>query len=135
MTNPDNRNWPRSLPGIFLKAYKKSNVRTGVLQALPFWVASLITGMVAVLYTKLFEWSEKLGLSLFHAHTWLIFILTPFGFVSAWWIVKQVDSYAKGSGIPQVMAAIELANKKEDRLVDKLLNLRMLAVKVISSLL
>lgn len=135
MIKSNSRAWGRALPGIFLKAYQKSNVRTGVLQALPFWVASLITGVIAVLYTKLFELSEKLGLSLFHAHAWLIFIITPFGFISAWWIVKQVDSYAKGSGIPQVMAAIELANKKEDHLVDRLLSLRMLFVKVVSSLL
>ena len=30
----------------------------------------------------------------------------------AWWLVRQFAPYARGSGIPQVMAAIELATPK-----------------------
>lgn len=105
------------------------------MQALPFWVASLITGVVAVLYTRAFEWAENLGMYLFKQHGWLIFVIAPVSFLAAWLLVKRVDIYARGSGIPQVMAAIELTRPGDDRQVKQLLNLRLLAVKLLSSLL
>lgn len=114
---------------------KGKKIRTSILQALPFWIASLITGVIAVLYTKLFEQAEKWGQQLYHAHGWIIFILSPVGFLLAWLLVKQVDTYASGSGIPQVMAAIELTTPEEDSQVKRLLNIRMMLVKIASSLL
>lgn len=121
-------NWLRTL-------IKGKNFRTNILQALPFWIASLVTGVIAVLYTKLFELAEKWGQLLYHAHGWIIFLLAPVGFLLAWLLVKQVDTYASGSGIPQVMAAIELTTPEEDGQVKRLLNIRMMLVKIASSLL
>lgn len=121
-------NWIRSL-------IKGQSLRTNVLQAIPFWIASLVTGVIAVLYTKLFEQAEKWGQVLYKAHGWTIFLLAPVGFLLAWLLVKQVDTYASGSGIPQVMAAIELTTPEEDGQVKKLLNVRMMLVKIGSSLL
>jgi H+/Cl- antiporter ClcA len=120
--------WLRSL-------IKGKKLRTSILQALPFWIASLVTGIIAVLYTKLFEQAEKWGQLLYHAHGWIIFLLAPVGFLLAWLLVKQVDTYASGSGIPQVMAAIELTTPEEDSQVKSLLNIRMMLVKIGSSLL
>jgi H+/Cl- antiporter ClcA len=122
------KNWIRQL-------IKGNKVRTNILQVLPFWIAALVTGVIAVLYTKLFEWAEKLGVSLYKAHESLIFIMAPAGFVLAWLLVKQVDIYASGSGIPQVMAAIELTTPREDDQGKRLLNVRMMLVKIASSLL
>ena len=79
------------------------------LQALPFWIASLLVGLVAVGYTKLFGFSESLLQSFLHWHSWMIFILAPVCFILAFFIVQIFAPNAKGSGIPQVMAAIELA--------------------------
>lgn len=110
-------------------------MRKGAMQALPFWVASLITGVVAVLYTRSFEWAERLGTETCKRHGWLIFITAPVSFLAAWLLVKRVDIYARGSGIPQVMAAIELTKPGDDRQVKQLLNLRLLVVKILSSLL
>jgi H+/Cl- antiporter ClcA len=68
-------------------------------------------------------------------HTaWLFFIITPVCFVLAWRLVKVISPYSKGSGIPQVMAAIEFATPKYNHLVDTLLSLRIIVVKIISSL-
>ena len=121
---------------IWLKTFLKGKkLQKHVLQALPFWIASFITGVIAVLYTKLFEWAEHWGAFLFKAHTWLIFLLTPVAFVLAWLLVKQVDIYAKGSGIPQVMAAIDLTTPEDDHHVKRLLNMRLMLVKITSSLL
>lgn len=108
--------------------------RENVLQAFPFWIASVITGLVAVAYAKLFALSEKLSLSIIHKHSWYLFIITPLCFITAWWLVKKYERKAAGSGIPQVMAAIELANPKHNNLVDKLLSIRVIIVKILSSL-
>ena len=121
-------NWLQSI-------LRQKKLRSGVLQALPFWLASLLAGLIAVCYTKLFELAEKWSKLIYHAHPAIILLITPICFMLAWLIVKHVAVYAKGSGIPQVMAAIELTSGQDDRQVKQLLNLRMLAVKVASSLL
>jgi H+/Cl- antiporter ClcA len=106
-----------------------------LLQAVPFWSASIITGLVAVLYSKLFILVEELTSSILNHHDWTLFILSPVCFILAWWIVQRFAPFAKGSGIPQVMVAIQLsANRKNNSLVDRLLSLRVVFLKVVSSL-
>ena len=104
------------------------------MQAIPFWIASIITGIAAVLYTKLFVAAENLGLAIFNQHTWALFILSPVCFVLAWWLVQKNAPYSRGSGIPQVMAAIQLSGPKTNKIIDKLLGVRIIIVKVLSSL-
>lgn len=112
---------------------RNERLKQNLLQAIPFWIASLIAGLIAVLYTKLFSLSEYLSLSIFHKETWAIFISAPICFVIAWIIIVKFCPYAKGSGIPQVMAAIELANPKQNYKADKLLSIRIIIFKIISS--
>jgi len=104
-----------------------------MLQAIPFWIASIITGLIAVLYTRLFLMAEGLTALVYHKHAWLLFILTPVCFLVSWWLVRLAP-YSRGSGIPQVMAAIEISNPKTERKVNKLLGIRVILVKVASSL-
>src|SRR6476469_9120725 len=84
-------------------------IKVNLLQALPFWIASLLTGLMAVLYTKLFTLSESLRRSLLYNHGWIIFILTPVCFFIAWWVVVKFSQNARGSGITQVMTEIEIS--------------------------
>lgn len=109
--------------------------RQAVLQAFPFWIASLLTGLVAVGYARLFAMAEDTSLSIIHRHGWYLFILTPLSFVASWAIIKWLDRRAAGSGIPQVMASVDLANPKYNHLVDKFLSVRVIFVKILSSLL
>ncbi len=109
-------------------------IRTITLQALPFWIASLATGIVAVAYERLFSLFERAGHLLIEDAPWLIFITAPGFFVLSWWLVYRYAPAARGSGIPQLMASIELANPRHDKRVDRLLGLRIAFVKVISSL-
>jgi H+/Cl- antiporter ClcA len=110
-------------------------IKNNLLQAVPFWIASLITGLVAVGYTRLFALAEKGTGFLLSQHLWWLFIIAPVSFFLAWWVVDRFSPYAKGSGIPQVMASIELATPKYTSKVDKLLNLRVVVIKILSSLL
>ncbi len=109
-------------------------LKHNLLQAIPFWIASLITGVCAVFYAKIFTWGEQLMNLIFDWNPLTIFIIAPVGFVVSWWLVKEFAPYSKGSGIPQVMAAVELANPKEHTKIRHLLSLKIIVLKILSSL-
>ncbi|MGY4385073.1 H+/Cl- antiporter ClcA [Pedobacter sp. UYP24] len=111
------------------QGYKKN-----VLQAIPFWIASVITGLIAVAYTKLFLLAETLTEYIYHQHAWFLFILMPVCFLLAWWLTKRFAPFSRGSGIPQVVAAIQITGPKTDHQVVRLLSLKVMLVKILSSL-
>jgi H+/Cl- antiporter ClcA len=113
---------------------RNENLKKNALTAIPFWIASIITGLAAVLYTKLFLAAENLTGYIIGQHNWFLFILTPLCFLIAWWIVKKMSPYAKGSGIPQVMAAIQLSTPGNSEKVNRFLSVKIILVKVTSSL-
>jgi H+/Cl- antiporter ClcA len=113
---------------------RNEKLKHNLLQAIPFWVASLITGLAAVIYAKLFAYAEKGTAWVIHDHAWWLFFVTPACFLIAWWLVIRFAPYSRGSGIPQVMAALELANPKNNSRINKLLSIRIIVVKVASSL-
>lgn len=124
------RNWLKAL----FDRIRNERLKTNLLQAIPFWIASLVTGLVAVCYARLFALAEKGTAWVVHGHAPWLFILTPLCFVASWWIIQRFAPFARGSGIPQVMASIELATPIHNEKVNRLLNLRIIVVKIISSL-
>ncbi|WP_151087138.1 chloride channel protein [Hymenobacter baengnokdamensis] len=108
-------------------------VRRLILQSLPFWIASLLTGLVAVGYERIFVWAEQLSFDWLGRVPLLAFVLTPLAFLLSWALVYYLAPAARGSGIPQVMAGIELSNPAQHRHTEYLLSLRVAAVKVVSS--
>lgn len=119
------------LPEVFRSASVKENI----VQAVPFWIASVITGLVSVAYTKLFGLSEQL---LSHCLQWqrsIIFLIAPISFVIAGYLVMNFAPGARGSGIPQVMATIDSQASTNDKNIGKLLGLRIIVVKICSSIL
>lgn len=112
---------------------RNERLKNNLLQAVPFWIGSIITGLFAVMYSEIFLWAERLMHTIINWHSWLIFILAPVGFVASWWLVKEFAPYAKGSGIPQVMAAVELSNPKEHKKIRNLLSLKIIFFKILSS--
>jgi H+/Cl- antiporter ClcA len=113
---------------------RNENLKRNALQAIPFWIASIIAGLFAVLYTKMFVAAEDITTFVYNQNAWFLFILTPAGFVMAWWLVHRFSPYSRGSGIPQVMAAIEISTPKTAGIIDRLLGLRVIVIKVLSSL-
>src|SRR5437879_2992926 len=109
-------------------------LKKNMLQAIPFWIASVITGLIAVIYARLFLMAENLTAVIYKRHEWYLFILMPVCFVVAWWLVKRFAPYSRGSGIPQVTAAIEITSSRNDQKVNKLLSIKVIVVKVLSSL-
>ncbi|MCA6451099.1 MAG: chloride channel protein [Chitinophagaceae bacterium] len=113
---------------------RNEHLKKNLLNALPFWTGAFISGAFAVLYAKLFSWAEQ-GTHIIYAKShWAFFIITPMCFVIAWWIVSKYAPYARGSGIPQVSAAIELTKPKDSYKINILLSLRIIFIKILSSL-
>ncbi len=112
---------------------RNEQLKHNLLQAIPFWIGSVITGFFAVMYAKIFAWGENLLHHILNWHDWMIFLIAPVCFVLSWWLVKEFAPYAKGSGIPQVMAAVELANPKEHKKIRSLLSIKIIVFKIISS--
>ncbi len=111
-----------------------SKLKRNFLNALPFWVGAFITGLAAVFYAKLFVFVESINVYIYHKQKWLFLFITPVAFLLAWWIPKKYSTFSRGSGIPQVTAAIELSTQKHNYKVDKLLSVKIIIVKVASSI-
>lgn len=133
--------WVQKIEGIVREYLKtrfdsiaNNKLKQTLLNALPFWLGALLTGVVAVIYAKLFLLAEQGTIYLYNLNKWLFFAITPLCFVISWWLVHKYAPYARGSGIPQVSASIELANPKKYHLVNKLLGFRILLIKIFSSL-
>ncbi len=118
-----------------LDTFKNQQFRYNILQALPFWIASAITGLIAVAYAKLFALAETLSRYIVEEYKWWLLLIAPLCFMLAYYIVSRFASYARGSGIPQVMAALELPVNSSKKVVNKLVGIRVILVKISSSLL
>lgn len=118
----------------FFSLIVNERVKTNIQQAIPFWIASLLTGLIAVAYTSVFNLCEHLLRQSLNWHGWVIFIFAPINFLIAYFIIRIFCPAARGSGIPQVMAAIDLATPKYEVGMKKLLNFRVILTKIASSL-
>ena len=115
-------------------AVRNNRTKDLLLLTLPYQVAAIITALVAVGYALLFKKVETFNLWLYDKDPRLIFVVAPLSFVLSWWLVRRYAPMAGGSGIPQLMAAIEVANDKKSDRSWRFLNVRIIIVKIVSSL-
>jgi H+/Cl- antiporter ClcA len=106
------------------------------VQSLGLWIAALVTGLLAVGYAVAFRFIETEFEHYLTLDPWVVFTVAPLFFLAAWWLVYRYAPEASGSGIPQVMAAIDLEYQNENvPFVDRLLATKTAGIKVLSSLL
>ena len=115
-----------------IRPFYTDRVRRLILQSFPFWVASVLTGLMAVGYEMVFGWAEQASFAWLTHTPGLAFVLTPLAFGASWLLVRGAPA-ARGSGIPQVMAGIELSNASQHHRTAYLLSLRVATIKVLSS--
>ena len=126
-----------SLPEILEKAHQidvisegKTYLRTHPgLQAVLYWISAMLAGLIAVLYAQAFHGVEELTQSLARSQPYWFLVVAPLGFVASWWLVYRLAPGAGGSGIPQVMAAIETESEYADIRISPLISLKISAVK------
>lgn len=79
-----------------------------LLQRLAFWGAAVLVALAAIV----FAWTSAAGGHVFAAivadRPLLAFIITPLSFAAMVWLTSTVVPGAKGSGIPQAIAALNL---------------------------
>ncbi|HJV34038.1 chloride channel protein [Geomonas sp.] len=100
------------------------------------WTAAALVGAAAVLFARLIAAAQSVYFAAVHRHPYLFLVATPLLFVAATLLVETFGPDARGSGIPQVLEAIDQANNSEDAepsWLSSLVSLRTAAVKVMSS--
>lgn len=102
--------------------------------SLPYQVAAVITVLIAIGYTMLFKYAEQAQLYILSIHPNWIFLTAPICFLASWWLVRTFSPYAGGSGVPQLTAAVEVADETERDRSWRFLNPRIILVKIASSL-
>ncbi|MCB0531734.1 MAG: chloride channel protein [Lewinellaceae bacterium] len=129
------RRWRNTLVGRVVQKKIIDNPDMRIpFQAIPLWVASALTGLVAVAYEDLFVLFEQSGKALLAPAPWVVFLTTPILFALAWYMTARIAPNARGSGIPQLLAAVDLAGTSRQALIQRLLNLRVALVKIGASL-
>ncbi len=101
-----------------------------LVESLPYWIAAALVALVSALYMKMFTLAEEWSLE--HVTSYWIFILPVIGIVGSMTMGFFFSRESLGTGIPQVIAATDLAPTK-NKYMDKLLGLRVLIVKPIAS--
>jgi H+/Cl- antiporter ClcA len=113
---------------------KVVEIRDHLQRLLPFWIAGTITAIAATSYARLFSATEEYSKMIFDfAGLWAVMVPPVFFFIS-WFLVEKWAPKSNGSGIPQLMAAIEKAHEKQTNAVDNFLSFRIILVKVLSSI-
>ncbi len=100
------------------------------------WSAAALVGIAAVLFARMIGVAQEFYFSLVHGHPYLVTIGTPLLFVAATLIVERFGPEARGSGIPQVLEAIDHAHDSEvvePPWLSSLVSIWTAAVKIISS--
>ncbi|MCC6808053.1 MAG: chloride channel protein [Deltaproteobacteria bacterium] len=109
-------------------------LRAAPMIHLSFWAAAAFVGIGAVLFARLIELVQTNYLRLYAAHPVWALAAMPLLFLGAAALVVKLAPEAKGSGIPQVLVAIEHASKTNDMSgVSALVSLRTAAVKTLST--
>lgn len=127
--------WTDRLFLLMEQRYPDKDALLHTLQrSIPPVLASMIIGLVSVLYAKFFLMSEHFSRQFFDTHPLLFVLISPVFFLFSWAIVRFAAPFARGSGIPQVLGALEVSGTGSDERLDRLLGFRVAVAKVASSL-
>ena len=105
------------------------------LQTLAFVFSAFLAGLVTVGYAGLFKIFEGFYHQIAADHPYWIWFWTPFCLLGGWATVHFLAPESAGSGIPQVLAANDLNYAKNSAWIDRLLSVKVVIVKITSSLL
>ena len=114
-----------------LMPYVESIGHSGKRMA-PYWISAALTGLVAVLFAKLFSFGEEISVSWATEHSYLAFGITPVIFLISAGLAAYFAPLASGSGIPQLIAALEISRNPHP-LMEKLVGFKTIVIKMIGA--
>ena len=121
--------------GCFIRdKHYNETVVNSTLKWLPYIIGSVVTAIVAIFYAKAFDYINYLTTYIKDVVPWLFFVITPGCLILAWLIIKKVSPAASGSGIPQLMAAIDPRRDAKKVSTGFLLGGRTMIAKLASSI-
>lgn len=94
---------------------------------LTFAVGGVVVGLVATFMAISSEWANHVFRSMTTYSPYLPFIVSPLGLILVVWLTRKFFPGSEGSGIPQVMATLEMGHENER---STLLTLRVAIGKV-----
>lgn len=94
---------------------------------LVFWAGAVVVGVTCFVFVQGGQFLETRFRQLMMGAPWLPFLITPAGLAAAAWLTRRFFAGAEGSGIPQVVAAIQLPDRIRR---GRLLSLRIAVGKI-----
>ena len=87
------------------------------LGRLVVWFAAAAAGFIVVLFAQLTEHANTLFFSMQKSQWWLPILITPLSGMLIVWVTRRWFAEAKGSGIPQTIAALSITEETASKLV------------------
>lgn len=109
-----------------------SKLQESTQRMAPYWVAASMTALFSVIYAKIFGWSEALSFSWNQQNPLWSFVITPTTMLASALLAHYLSPQAAGSGIPQLLAAVEIS-RQPSPMLEKLLNIKMIVAKFLGS--
>jgi H+/Cl- antiporter ClcA len=102
---------------------------TGVIwrRRLAIGIGAVLVGLMALLYARIADGANHAFLEIVDRSWWAPILITPAGFATLVWITRVAASDARGSGIPQVIAA----SRDPVHAMRSLISMRTAAVKFV----
>lgn len=98
------------------------------VRRIAFWGGALIVGLLSVGFAGLADSAGKMQHMIWSHHHWIMIVMTPGLLVLGLWMAQRFFPGSGGSGIPQVIAAIEMGDPARAK---ALLPLRTAAGKMV----
>lgn len=101
-------------------------------RTLAFWLGALLVGLVALAFAHLADLASATFRAVVAHNRWWPWLLCPLGFAGLVWLTQGALKNTRGSGIPQVIVALEM---RSSRTRNALLSLPIAAGKLFLTLL
>jgi H+/Cl- antiporter ClcA len=99
---------------------------------LAFWAGAILVALVAIAFANLADGAQDLFRAVTGPHPWLVLLIAPTGLALSVLLTRKIFPGAQGSGIPQVMASLHMADPRH---VARVLSPRVAVGKVVLTLL
>ncbi len=136
--------WETFSPKVLLKHLKGGDWQEKIfrlleirpaLRSIPYWVAAVVVGTVAVLYSGTFSAIVELAEYLSSTRPILFCLLAPASFILSVYLVEKFAPSAGGTGTSAVAAILQLDPDTAKTQIHEQLNLKVASVVIISSFL